>query len=50
VSKQDGKPGIAAKFPGTCDRCYGPYAVGDRIIRHRGGYIHTRCASGADDR
>lgn len=46
-----GRPGagLEAKFPDYCRRCNDDILVGERVVRAGSGYIHTRCASGADD-
>lgn len=44
------QPGIVAKFDGECPRCDGAIVKGvTRVVYQRGHYIHTGCASGADD-
>lgn len=34
---------IIARYPGYCDSCRKPYAVGDRINGTSGAYCHERC-------
>lgn len=42
-------PGFKAQYPSICARCNCSIVVGDRVVRHRHGVIHTGCASGQDD-
>lgn len=43
-------PGRIAFFDGMCDRCDGTITRhNDMIVRRGEGWIHTRCAPGADD-
>lgn len=44
-----GFEGFVARFPSTCSRCNTDIVPGDRVVRHKDGVIHTRCASGQDD-
>jgi len=40
---------MRAQFDSECVRCHDPIRKGDPIAPHHGGYVHTRCAPGADD-
>lgn len=44
------QPGMVARWDSDCPRCPEPIIGGvTRIAYDRGRYIHTTCASGADD-
>lgn len=45
----DPEPGIKAQYATHCARCGEFIDRGERIVFQRGQYIHTSCASGADD-
>lgn len=42
--------GVLAWFDGTCPRCDQPIiGNADQVIERKQSWIHSRCASGADD-
>lgn len=43
------EPGRPALYPSECVRCRRPINTGDRQVRRGRGWMHTECASGADD-
>ncbi len=41
--------GVRAGFNGDCLRCPDRIVEDDRVIKRGDGWIHARCASGADE-